>query len=99
MTTKPQTTLAKIKYLVMLNSLLGLFIGLVAFFNQPKVESVKTPLIAEQIVQPPASELAGLPYISRDSLQQATANYQNGYQTVAVRQTQQQPRIRARSSR
>lgn len=111
MTTKPQTTLTKVKYLVMLNSLLGLFIGLLAFFNQPNVEKPNVEKIDTanfaQSSQPTTisqnNELAGLPYVSRDSLQQqAIANqtsYQNSYQTVAVRQTQQQPRIRARSSR
>lgn len=111
MTTKPQTTLTKVKYLAMLNSLLGLFIGLLAFFNQPNVEKPNVEKMDTanfaQSSQPTTisqnNELAGLPYVSRDSLQQqATANqnsYQNSYQTVAVRQTQQQPRIRARSSR
>lgn len=99
MTTKPQTTLVKVKYLVMLNSLLGLFIGLLAFFNQPNGEKMTNPSLVEQS-QPTTvlqnDELAGLPYVSHDNLQQqATANYQ----TVSVRQTKQQPRIRARSSR
>lgn len=107
MTTKPLTALTKVKYLVMLNSLLGLFIGLLAFFNQPNVEKPNVEKMDTanfaQSSQPTTisqnNELAGLPYVSRDSLQQqATAN-QTSYQIVAVRQTQQQPRIRARSSR
>lgn len=102
MTTKPQTTLATVKYWVMLNSLLGLFIGLLMFFNQPQPEQIANPVLVEQTVQPTGTttgtktdELAGLPYVSRDSLQQQAVSYQ----TIAARQTQQQPRIRARSSR
>lgn len=99
MTTKPQTALTKVKYLVMLNSLLGLFIGLLAFFNQPNGEKMTNPSLVEPS-QPTTvlqnDELAGLPYVSHDNLQQQTTA---SYQTVAVRQTQQQPRIRARSSR
>lgn len=106
MTTKGNP-IQRIKLLVMVNSLLLLTMVFLAFFNEGL--SQQLPLTANQQIAATAElpaihtvasnqtanttneELKGLPYISRSGLAQQAA-----IQVVSV---QQQPRVKARSSR
>lgn len=98
---RPLTSLQMLKFLVMINSLVLLFILFLAFFNlheSHNTEFEQSKDVTNISFSSPATatagvdkELANLPYVSATGLQQ---------QAVAqVISYQQQPVVRARSSR